>query len=234
MVLRLIDALCEAGATVVRRPACARCGRVVTLCKTADGLRICRSCCARARAVPCSGCGYAPRTGRTRRRRAAVVPVLSWSTIRSTGRNAFAAAGDSGSADGRAGADLRRMRPAPISTCSVCGRLVPCRTSTITGQPWCASCSRPGRLCSGCATLAPVRAGTRPPRCVPPAPRRIRRSGRPARRAGTPGVSSLGSACAAASAGASTSCSPTATARSAPSCKPSTRRWSASTGRAPR
>src|SRR5262249_14104889 len=30
MVLRLIDALCDAGATIIRRPACPRCNRVVT------------------------------------------------------------------------------------------------------------------------------------------------------------------------------------------------------------
>ena len=53
MVLRLIDALCAAGATRVQRPACPRCQRVVTLNKTHEGLRICRNCCARACAVAC-------------------------------------------------------------------------------------------------------------------------------------------------------------------------------------
>ena len=50
VVLRLIDALCEAGAVRIRRPACPRCRRVVALSKQRDGLRICRNCCARARA----------------------------------------------------------------------------------------------------------------------------------------------------------------------------------------
>ena len=50
MVLRLIDALCDAGATRIARPPCPRCGRVVALSKLGDGLRVCRGCCARARA----------------------------------------------------------------------------------------------------------------------------------------------------------------------------------------
>lgn len=57
MVLRLIDALCAAGATRIQRPACPRCQRVVTLSKTRDGLRICRNCCARARATACARWG---------------------------------------------------------------------------------------------------------------------------------------------------------------------------------
>ena len=57
MILRLIDNLCAVGATVICRPACARCGRVVTLSKQADGLRICRNCKARSSAVACSRCG---------------------------------------------------------------------------------------------------------------------------------------------------------------------------------
>src|SRR6266702_3990022 len=56
-VLRPIDALCEAGAASIRRPACPRCRRVIALSKQRDGLRICRNCCARARAVPCAKCG---------------------------------------------------------------------------------------------------------------------------------------------------------------------------------
>ena len=57
MVLRLIGALCDAGATQIQRPACPRCGRVVALSKLLHGLRVCRACCARANAVPCGRCG---------------------------------------------------------------------------------------------------------------------------------------------------------------------------------
>ena len=57
MVLRLTDALCEEGATRIKRPACPLCGRVVTLSKLVNGQRACRACTARA--VPCGRCGRA-------------------------------------------------------------------------------------------------------------------------------------------------------------------------------
>jgi hypothetical protein len=57
MVLRLIDALCDGGATGIQRPACPRCGRVVALSKQLDSARACRACYARARAIPCGRCG---------------------------------------------------------------------------------------------------------------------------------------------------------------------------------
>ncbi len=57
MVLKLIDALCDIGASHIQRPACPRCGRLVTLSKTRDGQRICRNCTAKANAVSCSRCG---------------------------------------------------------------------------------------------------------------------------------------------------------------------------------
>jgi hypothetical protein len=57
MVLRLIDALCDGGAAGIRRPACPRCGRIVALSKHLDGMRVCRACCARARAISCGRCG---------------------------------------------------------------------------------------------------------------------------------------------------------------------------------
>ena len=57
MVLRLIGHLYDVGATIICHPACGRCGRVVTLSKQADGLRICRNCKARSRAVACRRCG---------------------------------------------------------------------------------------------------------------------------------------------------------------------------------
>ena len=160
MVLRLIDALCEAGATVVRRPGCGRCGRVVTLSKTADGLRICRRCCARAHAVPCSGCGSLREPAA---RDADGQPLCPFCLVNDPiNREECVRCGRRQRVSRRSeqGPICAACVTAPISTCSVCGRLVPCRTSTITGQPWCASCSRAWALCSGCATLAPVRAGT--------------------------------------------------------------------------
>src|SRR5664280_893113 len=56
-VLRLIDTLCQAGAVHIRRPACPRCGRVITLVRPRDGIRLCRNCLAKSKAEPCSRCG---------------------------------------------------------------------------------------------------------------------------------------------------------------------------------
>ena len=56
-VLRLIDALADAGAQRIVRPACPHCGRVIALVKPRDGVRLCRNCVARSRAVTCSRCG---------------------------------------------------------------------------------------------------------------------------------------------------------------------------------
>jgi hypothetical protein len=73
MILRLIDALCEAGAARIQRPACLVCGRVVTLSKQVNGQGACRACAARSRAVPCGRCGWARIPGS---RRAAGMRVL--------------------------------------------------------------------------------------------------------------------------------------------------------------
>ena len=56
-VLRLIDRLCDAGATGIVRPACPRCGRVIHLHRRIDGQWCCRNCVARSRAQPCARCG---------------------------------------------------------------------------------------------------------------------------------------------------------------------------------
>ncbi|MGH3266551.1 MAG: hypothetical protein ACRDNS_31690 [Trebonia sp.] len=161
MVLRLIDALCEAGATVVRRPGCGRCGRVIALSKTADGLRICRRCCARAHAMPCARCGSIKEPA-TRDADGQPLcpfclvndPINREECIRCGRRQRVCRRSEQGPI-------CAACVTAPISTCAMCGRLVPCRISSITGQPWCASCSRTWAPCSGCGAWAPVRAGTR-------------------------------------------------------------------------
>src|SRR6266540_2605207 len=56
-VLRFVDELVVAGATVVARPACPCCHRVLALSKRLEGQRVCRACFARAKAVVCSRCG---------------------------------------------------------------------------------------------------------------------------------------------------------------------------------
>lgn len=161
MILRLIDALCEAGATAVRRPTCPRCGRVVTLSKQADGLRICRTCYARAHAVPCARCGTVvePATRDAQGR-----PLCPFCLIDDPiNREECVGCGRRRRVTTRSahGPICAACVPKQISTCSICGRTRPCRISTITDQPWCANCSHSWAVCSGCGTLAPVRAGTR-------------------------------------------------------------------------
>ncbi|HZW45070.1 MAG TPA: hypothetical protein VFF32_11885 [Dermatophilaceae bacterium] len=161
MVLRLIDSLCEAGATVIRRPACPRCGRVVTLSKQADGLRICRNCYARAHAVTCSRCGAVrePAARDTQGRALCPFCLINDPTNREEcvrcGRRRRVG---QRSADGPI---CPTCVPKQTSTCSICERTRPCKISKITGRPWCANCSHSWATCSGCGTLAPVRTGTR-------------------------------------------------------------------------
>jgi hypothetical protein len=161
MVLRLIDALCDAGATRIQRPACPRCRRVVTLSKQRDGSRICRNCFARARAVACSQCG---RVCEPAARDADGRPLCPYclisdplnleNCIRCGRRQRVSTRKPDGPICGT-------CNPRQISTCSFYGRTTPCMTSKITGQPWCATCARSWAHCSGCGRLAQIRAGTR-------------------------------------------------------------------------
>jgi hypothetical protein len=161
MVLRLIDKLCDNGATVIRRPACPRCGRVITLSKQLDDVRVCRNCYARARAVACSRCGTVrePATRDSQGR-----PLCPNCLIDDPiNREECARCGRRRRVGQRSpdGPLCPTCVPKTISICSVCDRTRPCRISTITGQPWCANCSHSWATCSSCGTLAPVRSGTR-------------------------------------------------------------------------
>jgi hypothetical protein len=49
-VLRLMDKLCDAGATGILRPPCPHCGRVIKLHRPIGGRWLCRTCVARTRA----------------------------------------------------------------------------------------------------------------------------------------------------------------------------------------
>jgi hypothetical protein len=161
MVLRLIDKLCDNGATVIRRPACPRCDRVITLSKQLDDVRVCRNCYARARAVACSRCGTVrePATrdsqGRPLCPNCLIDDPINREDCVACGRRRRVS---QRSVDGPL---CPTCVPKTISICSVCDRARPCRISTITGQPWCANCSHTWATCSSCGTLAPVRAGTR-------------------------------------------------------------------------
>jgi len=161
VVLRLIDALCETGAARIRRPACPRCRRVITLSKQRDGLRICRNCCARARAVPCTKCGTvrerAARDGQGRPLCPYCLvsdPVNLEACVRCQRRRQVSIRTSQGPV-------CATCNPRDILTCSSCGRTVPCTVSKITGQPRCGACARSLAQCSRCGQLATARAGTR-------------------------------------------------------------------------
>jgi hypothetical protein len=161
VVLRLIDALCAAGATRIMRPACPRCLRVITLSKQRDGLRICRNCCARARAVPCAKCGTvrepAARDGQGR----PLCPYCLVSDPVNLEECVRCHRCRQVSTRTPEGPVCATCNPPDILNCSSCGRTVPCTVSKITGQPRCGACARSRARCSRCGQLAPARAGTR-------------------------------------------------------------------------
>lgn len=161
IVLRLIDALCAAGATRIQRPACPRCQRVVTLSKRRDGLRICRNCCARARAVACAQCGTVREPATRDAHGRPLCPhcfvndsVNHEECVRCGRRQRVSTRIPDGPLCGT-------CTPRALSICSVCGKTGPCMISKTTGQPWCAACARSWAQCSRCKQRAPVRAGTR-------------------------------------------------------------------------
>ena len=161
MVLRLIDALCDAGATRIQRPACPRCRRVVALSKRRDGLRICRNCCARANAVSCSGCGTVREPAARDAHGAPLCPnclisdPINLEECLRCGRRRRV------NTRTPQGPICAACIPRTIATCSVCGRAGRCMVSKTTGQPWCPACARAWVECSGCGQWAAIRAGTR-------------------------------------------------------------------------
>jgi hypothetical protein len=161
MVLRLIDALRDAGATRIQAPACPRCRRVVALSKHRDGLRICRNCCARANAVACSRCTAVREPaardddGKPLCPNCLVRDPLNLEECVRCGRRGLV---NTRAAEGPICASCV---PRTTATCSVCGRTGPCMVSKTTGQPWCRACARAWAECSRCGRWATIRAGTR-------------------------------------------------------------------------
>lgn len=160
-VLRLIDALCAAGARGVVPPPCPHCRRVVRLSKLRDGLRMCRGCEARLRAVPCGRCG---------KRRD---PVTRDDEGRPLCGNCFIR--DPANHEVCVGCGRRRpvsvrspegprcetCRPRTQGTCTICARRSEIEISKVTGEPWCRACQKRWAGCSACGQLLPVRGGTR-------------------------------------------------------------------------
>jgi uncharacterized protein YidB (DUF937 family) len=159
-VLRLIGSLADAGAAGIVRPPCPHCGRVIALVKPRDGLRLCRNCVARSRAVPCARC-----------------TAVREPAARDTDGGPLCAGcliTDPASQETCAGCGRRRpvstrtpdgplcpsCRPGKTLTCSICGRLAPGEISKVTGQPWCKACQQRWARCAGCGRTRPVRGGT--------------------------------------------------------------------------
>lgn len=161
MVLRLIDALCDVGAMRVKRPACPRCRRVVALSKTRDGVRICRTCTAKANAVPCSRCSTV-REPATRYGGGQPVcpnclitdPINLEPCVHCRRRRPV----HTRTPDGPVCATCA---PRTTAVCSVCGRTAPCMVARTTRQPWCGACARAWATCSRCGQRAAIRGGIR-------------------------------------------------------------------------
>jgi hypothetical protein len=166
-VLRLIDALCEAGATGIVRPPCPHCGRTVRLSKARGELRTCRGCEARLRAVPCARCGAVrdPATrddqGRPLCSNCLVSGPANQEICAGCGRRRRV------SVRSEEGPRCDSCRPATEMTCSICGRLAPAEISKATSEPWCKACQKRWARCAGCGQSRPVRGGsTERPLCA--------------------------------------------------------------------
>jgi hypothetical protein len=159
-VLRLIDALRGAGSTIIVRPPCPHCGRLVTLSKTRDGKRICRGCEARLRAVPCSRCG-AMRDPATRDEQGRPIcpgcvvadPVNHEDCVGCGRRRPVSVRGPDGPR-------CARCRPLSEMRCAICGRVAVGEIAKATGKPWCRACQARWAECAGCGQVRAVRGGS--------------------------------------------------------------------------
>jgi hypothetical protein len=162
MVLRLIGALCEAGATRIQRPACPRCGRVVALSKLLHGLRVCRACCARANAVPCGRCGTVREPAARDEQGRPVCPHCLSTDPANLERCARSGRRRPVSTRTSDGPVCPTCIPRKILACAICGQARPGMVSKITGQPWCRACARSWAPCSQWALLTELAAGQHP------------------------------------------------------------------------
>ena len=159
-VLRLIDALCDAGANGVVRPPCPHCGRVIPLVKPRGGVRLCRACVAKSRAEPCFGCGRVGEAATRDEQGRALCPnclvsdPANLEVCLNCGRRRVV---NTRTAHGPL---CSTCPPLPTSVCSICAQQRPCGTSRLTGLPWCPSCQRQSARCARCGRLEPVRSGT--------------------------------------------------------------------------
>jgi hypothetical protein len=159
-VLRLIDALCEAGATNISRPGCPHCGRALPLLKVPGKLRLCRNCVAKWRAVPCARCGTVREPGA----RDDLGQPLCSDCLNRDPTNCEACTRCQRhrpvSARTPEGPLCETCRPLKQMACSICGRPAPCEVSKATGEPWCRACQKRWARCARCGQVRPVRAGS--------------------------------------------------------------------------
>ncbi len=159
-VLRLIAALADAGAQRIVRPACPHCGRVIALVKPRDGVRLCRNCVARSRAVTCSRCGVvreaATRDGHGR----PLCPYCLTSDPANLEACISCARRRVVSVRTPGGPLCPGCRPQKTMLCSICARLVPAEISKITGEPWCHACQKRRARCAVCGSIRLIRGGT--------------------------------------------------------------------------
>ena len=164
-VLRLIEALNDAGVNGVLPPSCPRCHRRVRISKLLGGERVCRSCIAKSRAERCSRCG-ACREPVTRDGRG---PVCANCFIRDPANlEICVSCGRRRSVDTRSphGPLCLTCGPLPNLACSICAANAPCGISRLTGKPWCFQCQRRSARCATCGETRPIRSGTLgEPRC---------------------------------------------------------------------
>ena len=159
-VLRLIGALADAGAQRIIRPACPHCGRVIALVKPRDGVRLCRNCVARSRAVTCSRCGVLREAATRDEHGRPLCPYCLVSDPANLETCAVCARRRVVSVRAPGGPLCPACRPAKTMTCSICARLAPAEISKITGEPWCHACQKRRARCAGCGNVRPVRGGT--------------------------------------------------------------------------
>ena len=159
-VLRLIGALADAGAQRIIRPACPHCGRVIALVKPRDGVRLCRNCVARSRAVTCSRCGVLREAATRDEHGRPLCPYCLVSDPANLETCTVCARRRVVSVRTPDGPLCPACRPAKTMTCSICARLAPAEISKITGEPWCHACQKRRARCAGCGSVRPVRGGT--------------------------------------------------------------------------
>lgn len=159
-VLRLIDALVDAGAARLVRPACPHCGRVIALVKPRDGVRLCRNCVARSRAETCSRCG-AVREAASRDEQGQPLcpnclvsdPANLENCLRCGRRRRVSVRTPDGPL-------CPTCTPIKTMTCSICSRTAPAAISKLTGKASCRACTQRRARCTGCGNIRLVRGGS--------------------------------------------------------------------------